>query len=47
MVPEFSCGKIVGIRMDTFLIDRYGYRLVYDADSCVDAKLSSIIREGE
>jgi len=32
---------------DGYLLDRNGYRPVYDASSCVDAKLSSIIRDGE
>jgi len=28
-------------------MDRYGFRPVYDAGSCIDAKLSSIIKRGE
>lgn len=32
---------------DGYLLDRYGFRPVYDAGSCVDAKLSSIIQGGE
>jgi hypothetical protein len=30
-----------------YLLDRYGFRPVYEAGSCVDAKLSSIIQGGE
>jgi hypothetical protein len=32
---------------DGYLMDRYGFRPVYDAGSCIDAKLSSIIKRGE
>jgi len=32
---------------DGVLFDQYGYRVIYDARSKIDAKLSSVIRGGE
>ncbi|XP_062167062.1 uncharacterized protein LOC133873362 [Alnus glutinosa] len=39
---EISIPKSYG-----YLMDIYGFRPVYDAGSCIDAKLSSIIKRGE
>jgi hypothetical protein len=33
--------------LDGYLMDRYGFQPVYDIGSCIDAKLSSIIKRGE
>jgi hypothetical protein len=49
---EVGDGKNICLLMDfwhppSILLEKYGYRAVYDAQSSVEAKLSSIIHNGD
>jgi hypothetical protein len=49
---EVGDGKTIHLLMDCWhpdgiLLDRYGYRAVYDAQSSVEAKLPSMIHNGD
>jgi hypothetical protein len=49
---EVGDGKNIHLLMDFWhpagiLLEKYGFRAVYDAQSSVEAKLSSVIRDGE
>lgn len=43
---KFFFGGIIGIQMGVFL-EKYGYRAMYAAGNHVEARVSSIIRNGE
>jgi hypothetical protein len=49
---EVGNGKIIHMWMDNWhpdviLIDKFGYRVVYDAQSRLEAKLSTVLKNGD
>jgi hypothetical protein len=48
MVAEFTCGWTLGISwLVLSMISMHGYRVIYDARSKLDAKLSNVIKGKE